>query len=657
MPDIRRENRVHRANRILAEIPDLTSWQRRCLSVPLTEPGRHVLIATSSSRPQRPRAFVVGPAGVHALVIVEATPDWIQLARVRKYAEEVCARAVFDSTHFVPHMVEVLAVLPTASTSLLYDRFPVTDEAGLRGLLKRSERRLSARKADDVASALAAGLSAYRWIHSVDLAPARTVPAIDGLFDADEVRADARERILARPFQEWMTFLDPEQLGTVHTNYTGPARISGPAGTGKSIVALHRMARFAKHHPGRMLFTSFVKTLPRYHESAFALLAPYAIQRAEFIGLHAWVVNFLKRREVRFDLDDTAVRNCFNLTWAQARSHLGTIEHTDVQYWIDEVDRVIKGRGLSTCRQYLDVGRTGREGVSLRRRTREFIWNNLYLPYQARLENRGIDDFNDIVRKALDELRARPLDTSEGYGLVVVDEVQDFTLLQLQLVHRIAGGGPHAPLLLVGDGQQQVYAGGWRLSDAGIPLPGGRGRVLRTNYRNREAILEYTRQIDAGNTVDDLDGGPGFVLRDSTAVLPGGRVVTKRPGRSDVEAELLRALHEYRQPGSDIAVIAGSNRDVTRLMTVLARAGFPVLALEKYNGTQLEPIKVGTVHRAKGMDFEAVFVIGNDSGPLGELSGGARDRAELRARQRLVAASRPRDFLWVAHTLDVDEGG
>ncbi|WP_405162057.1 hypothetical protein OG203_38005 [Nocardia sp. NBC_01499] len=96
-----------------------------------------------------------------------------------------------------------------------------------------------------------------------------------------------------------------------------------------------------------------------------------------------------------------------------------------------------------------------------------------YKQYQARLDDRKINDFNDIVGKAIEELRDRPLDDSEAYALIVVDEVQDFTLMELKLVHR-------------------------------------------------EAVLRFVQRIEANNTVDDLDGGPGFVLRDSETVLPGG---------------------------------------------------------------------------------------------------------------------------------------
>lgn len=287
-----------------------------------------------------------------------------------------------------------------------HDPFVAADESTFRKTLLGGDNMLPRKLIRDMAATVASRNIRFEWLNG-DEAPVAEPIVAESLFGATELRQDERGKVLGRPFKDWMTFLDPDQIGLVNINFTGPARFSGPAGTGKTVVALHRMARFVKESPGRVMFTSFVKTLSKYHESAFQRLA----------------------------------------------------------------------------------------------------------------------------------------------------------LMQLLLVHQIAGGGQNAQLLLVGDGQQQVYAGGWKLSDAGIPLPGGRGRVLRKNYRNREAVLRSAQRIEAANTVDDLDGGPGFVLRDSETVLPGGRAVEKAVRRAKAVDELVRALDEFGYAASDTAVIVGSRRD------------------------------------------------------------------------------------------------
>ncbi|QLY34389.1 UvrD-helicase domain-containing protein [Nocardia huaxiensis] len=621
--------------------------------MPLMESRWHVLIDRGPSRRDRAAAFAVGPTGVYALVFTDSVPDRQWLRGIRKHAEEVFAGLVFGRSQYVPHMLEVVLLMPHAADTAAHDPFVSVDEATMRRMLLGRENIVPTRWIREITATVTNRGNRFEWISADDAPTAETVVS-EGLFGASELREDERGKVLGRPFQEWMTFLDPDQISLVNINFTGPARLSGPAGTGKTVVALHRMARFAKTYPGRLLFTSFVRTLPAYHESAFTRLAPQALDRTEFIGLHKWTTRFLTRRGVSYSLgDEDAYEDAFARAWTRARHVLGDIRDTDYQYWKDEVDRVIKGRGLETLDAYKEVTRSGREGVSLGPKQRENVWWLFYKPYRARLQERGIDDFNDVIRKAINELRDRPLDDTEDYALVVVDEVQDFTLMELKLVHQISGGSSDAQLLLVGDGQQQVYAGGWKLSDAGIPLPGGRGRVLKTNYRNREAVLRFAQRVEASNTVDDLDGGPGFVLRDSEVVLPGGKVVVKSVRRSEIDEELVRAINESGYSSSDAAVIVGGRRDALHYQHVLERAGLSPLPLDKYDGIQHDAIKVGTVHRSKGMDFAAVFHITEKPDvPLSELTGGARDRAELLARQSLVAMSRPRDFLWVAYLTD-----
>ncbi|NEW40190.1 ATP-dependent helicase [Nocardia cyriacigeorgica] len=651
MTDIARERRRRWVERALADLPRLTAAQRRFLSVPLSERDWHLLIDRAGDNEGRASGFAIGRTGVYALVFTDVVPSRAHLVRVRKHAEEAFAGLLFGREQFVPHMLDIVLLMTSAVVTEAHDQFIAVDESTIRTTLITGETKLSQRRAREIALSVSDRLTWYQRI-STESAPTVEPVSTDGLFGESTLADDARTNGLTRPFRDWMTFLDPDQLALVHTKFSGPARFSGPAGTGKSVVALHRMAHFAKRNPGRILFTSFVRTLPNYHRHSFAHLAPHALDRTEFIGLHAWTADFLRRRHVHFYLDERLQEDAFARAWQRAREVLSKIDGTDYQYWKDELNRVIKGRGLPTRDAYRTIRRAGREGIQLHGGRRDYVWEHLYRPYQARMEERGIDDFNDIIRKAIEELRARPLDATEDFAMVVVDEVQDFTLLELQLVHHIAGGGPDANLLLVGDGQQQVYAGGWRISDAGIPLA-GRGRKLRTNYRNREAVLRYTTRIEAADTVDDLDGQQGFVLRDSAAVLPGGSVTERFVARSEIDMALVRAIKDSGLPAADIAVIVNTRKEATRYQEIVERAGFPVIPLEKYDGTQLDSVKVGTVHRAKGMDFAAVFYI-TEKPPaaIGELTGGARDRAEVLARQTLVAVSRPRDYLWVALLTD-----
>ncbi|MGW4350735.1 UvrD-helicase domain-containing protein [Nocardia sp. NPDC004582] len=652
MTDMWFEQRRRWVERKLAELPQLEAAHRRFLSVPLMRGGWQVLVERPGTfaRDGRASAFAVGVGGVFALTFADALPAAKELVQIRARAEETFSNLVSGRSQYVPHMIDVVVLMNRATETYPETSSATADLNGFPELLFGGDAKLSRKRAREIAETVAARDGRYELISTDDAPKQAATPAADGLFAAVDLREDVRSKALARPFDEWMIFLDPGQHDLVVRKYNGPARFSGPAGTGKTVVALHRMARFAKQNPGRLLFTSFVRNLPEYHRSSFARLAPQVGDRAEFVGLYGWTMRFLKDRGVDFNLDSGAAETAFSQAWkGYARPLLEPIE-SNPGYWKDEIQRVIKGRGIATLEQYQDIDRTGRNGISLGDKQREIVWRQLFKPYQGQLERRGVSDFIDVIHKAIVELRATPLD--DPYGLVVVDEVQDFTLLELKLVHQIAGGEPNAQLLLVGDGQQQVYAGGWRLSDAGIPIV-GRGAVLDKNYRNRAAVLEYARRIDAGNSVDDLDGAPGFTLRDAEVVLPGGLAKSETFPRREANARLVQAIKDSGLPFSAIAVILNTHVEIDRARAALRRAEIPTLSLDAFDGTPQKAVKIGTIHRAKGMDFGAVFHLTDaPKQTKSELTGAERDRAELAARQRMVALTRARDYIWIGFMQD-----
>ncbi|WP_307796086.1 UvrD-helicase domain-containing protein [Amycolatopsis sp. 195334CR] len=438
----------------------------------------------------------------------------------------------------------------------------------------------------------------------------------------------------AGAFDSWLTFLHPHQLEIVTRRYHGPARISGPAGTGKTVVVLHRLRHLARRTTGPLLFTTFVKTLPPVIEASFRRLAPEVAERVEFVNLHAWMSRFLSARGHRLNVDSGQITTAFSRAWGPRREALERATPGQ-EYARTEVDRVIKGRGITSFDEYVGVSRRGRGRLTAGQK--ELIWQ-LYLAYQEKLAERGIHDYNDMVGIATAELAERPL--AEPYAAVAVDEVQDITLAGLRFLRQLAGDGPDR-LLLVGDGQQQVYPGGWRLSDAGIPIQ-GRGEVLRINYRNRAGVLEFAQRFDANNQVDDLDGANGVALLDVESVNSGGTSLTWRGPRADVGAALRARLDELPVPLGRTAVVVFHHQDLSLCTKPLREAGIPMTQLDKYRGEADDTLKVGTVHRAKGLDFQAVLVV--------EVTDEAADdeQEQLRNRQRLVAATRARDFLWWA---------
>ncbi|GAA0538694.1 DNA helicase [Saccharopolyspora subtropica] len=629
-----------------AELRDrlLPPWQSRVLqrfAVERDDGWYTLLNQFAPHTPQnRPDAVLVGPLGVLVVLLRDTEPDWETSRAAFVWTAELLSGASVGPDMVTEAVARTVVVVPAGSpTSGDRGEHLAIDETELDRVLGRGERLL------EPADALA--IAHHLDSRTLDLVPVlwnpQRIPQPRGagqlggrtaaLFVRD-LRREHREQAPERPFRDWRIFLDDAQLGAVRRHYSGPARITGAAGTGKSVLALHRLAYLARRTTGKLLFTTHVRTLPRIAEKQFWSLAPQLSRRVEFTHRHAWARDFLAERGRATEVDEQQVEDAFDAVWqddglaAPLRSFRSARD-----YWKDEVDRVIKGRGIGSLETYRSVPRKGR-GQQLPADLRARVWQ-FYCEYERQLSERDAFDHNDVLMRALKELERRPL--PRPYTAVVVDEVQDLTLIGLRLVRAISGDGPNQ-LLLVGDGQQQVSAGGWRLSEAGISLR-GRGELLRRNYRNRAAVVARAGQLAAINRFDDLDDGPAVELRAAWPVLRGGEVVEWR-GANQEEA-LVAALRDL-DDGADAAVLTHTRSAAEHWAGALRAAGFRVRPLDKWDGREPDHVHVGTVHRAKGTEFRSVFL---PDEPL--LSGGYREEREALNRQRLVAMTRARDHLWI----------
>jgi hypothetical protein len=472
----------------------------------------------------------------------------------------------------------------------------------------------------------------------------------ESLLDLDGVWTAAVEAAMQEPIEAWMTWLHPAQAQLVTRHYSGPARIRGAAGTGKTVVALHRARHLARRADGRLLVTSYVRTLPDVHRALFTRLAPHLTKRVEFRSLHSWAARLLRARGTKVQIADRGGRRLFDQAWADvgARGPLATLA-LPPDYWWDEIQYVIKGRGLGTEEEYLALTRVGRR-TALRAEQRAELWH-VHETYQAELAAAGTQDYADLLANALAAVRAEPI--SQPYTAVIADEVQDLTCVGLQLLHALVGDAPNG-LLLVGDGQQAVYPGGFTLTEAGVSVT-GRATVLDRNYRNATEILATALELVDADTYDDLDLAPSSGHRAVTSVRPGGHVLHVQADNAASQREaLLSALHWACCDGvrlGDTAILVPDNRRAQEWARALASAGVPAHLLTEYDGTTSEAVKVGTYQRAKGLEFACVFLpdyhLAVPSQDVGEPDEAYRERAALARRRVFVAMTRARDRLWL----------
>jgi len=633
-----------------------------------TEDGWHLLLdrrwpGTSGGNVD---AIAVGPGGVVVLDAKnwaaarieggrlwrgqEPTDDLDTLLRQAEAVEVILAGVGLAPSEVVP----VLVLVGQRRMATQVGRIHVVGELELVPALARRGARLSAEQVGTVVEALdrdcppnAGGRTRPRLLpRHATTAPPSPDPV---LLDEQAVIDAMREAATMEPIESWMTWLHPSQATLVRQSWNGPARIRGAAGTGKTVVALHR-ARYLAERGRRVLVTSFVRNLPEVQGGLFERLAP-GVEGVDFLNVHRLAARLMTERGRGVVVDHEATKTCFNLAWM--RCARGTALDNLVagpEYWHEEVQHVIKSRAITDFETYAQLTRVGR-GTPLQPVHREAMWA-VFVEYERLLEERGWHDWSDLLLLALDEVRRERPDPS--YDTVIVDEVQDLSCVGLRILHALVGDSPDG-LLLVGDGQQAVYPGGFTLAEAGVSVV-GRSRVLERNYRNAGEVLRAALEVVSEDGYDDLDAERLLGARVVDNERDGGHVVRVVADSSDSQrAALLTQVREAHDLEGvrlgDMAVLCATNADAAAWARVLCGEGIESQLLTDYRGRTVEAVKVGTYQRAKGLEFAFVLMPDHEATPgrqrPGESDDAYRERCELARRQRFVAMTRARDGLWL----------
>ncbi|CAN5511202.1 hypothetical protein BH10ACT6_BH10ACT6_00830 [soil metagenome] len=484
--------------------------------------------------------------------------------------------------------------------------------------------------------------------------PARGIPLdvdLDSL-TTQQIQDALLEGIRKAPIDEWMAFLDPAQARLVRRSFAGPSRIRGAAGTGKTVVALHRAAHLARTMEGRVLVTTFVRTLPRVLSALMQRLAPDVADRVDFRSVHSFARDVLVQRGRPVIIDAVTADRIFKDLWERTGTSgpLGKLDPAPA-YWQEEIAYVLKGRGLSSFDQYAELPRLGRRRP-LTHEQRVEMWG-LYVAYEEAIAARNILDWEDVVLEAEASLAATPL---LGYAAVVVDEAQDLSCAMVRMLHSVVGDAPDG-LNLVGDGQQTIYPGGYTLSEAGVSIA-GRSVVLNRNYRNTVEIAEFAAGLIEGDLIPDIESGAPS--EDGSEISRRGPrpVYTAFPSRYTHDSSLVERVQRIVEDSGgstsygDIGVLALHAWHAREAADALEAAGIPVIQLEKYDGTPTNAVKFGTIKRAKGLEFKEVLVVRTpphlvQPDAATDADEAALERRLLQRRELYVAMTRARDGLWV----------
>ena len=452
----------------------------------------------------------------------------------------------------------------------------------------------------------------------------------------DDLRA-----LLAAPLATWLVFLHPSQRRLAEGTFKGPLKVTGSAGTGKTVVAMHRARNLAARGK-RVLFTTYATALCANLETALSLLCtPEELARITVGTVHSRALAFVKQVDSHaHPAGDDDIRTLIE----HAAKEQGCTLDTDLL--LAEWDLVIQAQGLTTWDGYRAASRAGR-GTPITIRERKAIWQ-VAEAARAALARRGALTYVDLCRRArellLDGTVANP------YDAVIVDEVQDLGPQELLLLAALAAGKQDG-LTLVGDGGQRIYGRGTSLLSLGIDVR-GRSHVLRLNYRTTEQIRRFAERI-IRDVADDMEGGRDD--RRAVRSLLGGPepllrgFATAAEQQAFVCEEIAGHLQEGLQ-AEEIAIFARTKHLLEPIKACLAAAGlrYRLLGSKAAGGG----VGLGTMHGAKGLEFKVVFAIdvSDDQLPQGRAYKGIGDD-----QQREEALRREMQLLYVGITRARDE--
>ena len=409
--------------------------------------------------------------------------------------------------------------------------------------------------------------------------------------------------------EEWQLFLHPDQQALVHKKFFGETRILGAAGTGKTVLGLHRAAYLGKCYPeGKVLFTTYSRSLPKYLHDLYQGI-PDAPPNVEFINVDRLARKLTNLPSINLDIE----KRFFEEAWEETIPNT-PLEKLSRDYLKEEIERVIKGRD-ATRDEYLNTDefqRIGRE-QGFNRKYRKICWN-LKEAWDAKLQKSAITTFADILIAARDNARQ----SGGEYRAVIVDEHQDLTLVGVQFLRALSAGDHSNPipddgLLFFGDAAQRIYAGGWRPVWANLKFT-GRSETLQTNYRNTHRIIEAAIAV-RGSAKTGADREEQITTYKDFPLGDGEHPVFFQVGKKmeipTIAREIQRLIQDKALKYEDIGILIQHNKDAQSINDALRRKHFniPCFLLEKMRKKPIGPgVRIGTFDRGKGMEFKAVFL-------------------------------------------------
>lgn len=447
--------------------------------------------------------------------------------------------------------------------------------------------------------------------------------------------------------------LTDDQLTLVRVSATGPVLIKGVAGSGKTTIGLYRAQYLADTiekqrrlfgENASILLLTFSRTLANVLQQLYEELYGKLPQTITIDTFSRWMMKKLSKAihyqmpedKQRHALIQQALREV-----AQEYPEDKIVLTRPSRFFLDEIDNLIRSRGLETLEDYQIANRVGRGFGLDRERHRPIVWK-VYERYQQLLEEQKLVDFADLPR--LVQKHCTPL---PQYDVIVIDEAQDLAPVYLRLASNlIAGFDESRSLTLLADPAQSIYYRGISWKEGGINVRGNRTRTLSKNFRNTQQILEAAQYILEG--CDDLKNEGEFISPTSTHRLGPKPIVVQYEETVEAMKYITENIIQLCQSGKyrpgDIAVLSRvDGLSLTSLRKLLSKESIPWAHFRDPKFEILEnQVKLITMHSAKGLEFPVIFMIDLDDGVIPHIASSETEEFDVLQERKLFYVSMTR---------------
>ncbi len=452
------------------------------------------------------------------------------------------------------------------------------------------------------------------------------------------------------PWEKWTIFLHPAQRQMVEKDYSGPARVSGSAGTGKTIVALHRAVYLARNNPdARVLLTTFSDILAKTLRTKLWQLTSSEPRLSERLEVYAMNTIAERLYERHFGRPNIAPRDMVKQLLKETAASVPDLKFS-LNFLLTEWEEMVDAWQLDSWEGYRDVKRLGRK-TRLSESHRATLWS-IFAKVHTQMETLGVITYAGIFSR-LAETPA--ISQNTPFEFVVVDESQDISVAQLRFLAALCDSRPNS-LFFAGDLGQRIFQQLFSWKSLGVDIR-GRSRTLHINYRTSHQIRKQADML-LGPELSDVDGNAED-RRGTVSVFngPAPAILSfdSQPEEIDAVSDWLIARKKEGVMPHEIGIFVRSEAELERAREAVIKSGMPLKILDEYVETTSGKVIISTMHLAKGLEFRAVVVMACDDEviPLQERIETVADETDLEEvynteRQLLyVACTRARDYLLV----------